>query len=139
MEKLMDLLSLFRKGNEVANPEAWKDGGNAATVLVPAIMMAVKVAGDYGIGITLDTTTAAAIAAGIVALVHFVLNNITSKRGGLLPAKVVVAPGAIDSSVSNRVSAETAEPTVANEAPNPKSEVRPFSSAADAGLPPYFG
>jgi hypothetical protein len=106
MEKITDLLSLFRKGNEVANPEAWHDGGNAATLLAPVLLLLVKVAGDFGYGIKLDPPTAATIALGVVACVHFVIGNIASKSGGLLPAKAGNAATASDSVGSGGMSAE---------------------------------
>ena len=87
MEKMLNLFSLFRKGEELTNSEVWKDRGNLVTVLVPFIMTLVKVAGDYGYGIALTTEDATNITLGTVALVQFVIHNVTSKRAGLLPAK----------------------------------------------------
>lgn len=87
MDKLFDIFALFRKGTEVANKEAWKDGGNAATLLVPVFVLLAKIAGDFGYSVQLSTEDAAAIAAGIVAVVQFVVHNITSKHAGILPAK----------------------------------------------------
>lgn len=85
--KIANLLNLFRKGEELANAEVWKDRANLATVIVPAVMAAVKVAGDYGYGIQLTTEEATNITLGIVAVVQFVIHNVTSKRAGVLPAK----------------------------------------------------
>jgi len=96
--KLFNIINLFRKGHEVSNPEAWKTGGNAANLLVPAIMAAVKVAGDFGLGVELDTETAIAIAAGVVAIVQFVVLNISSKRAGVLPT-IPEEPGSADTPV----------------------------------------
>lgn len=86
MEKLMDLFSLFRKGSEVSNPEAWKDGGNAATLLVPAMMAVLKVMGDYGLSFQMDSVTATAIAGGVVSFVQFIVHNVSSARAGILPS-----------------------------------------------------
>lgn len=85
--KIANLLNLFRKGEELANAEVWKDRANLATVIVPAVMAVVKVAGDYGYGIQLTTEEATNITLGIVAVVQFVIHNVTSKRAGVLPAK----------------------------------------------------
>ena len=87
MGKIVDIFSLFRKGSELTNAEVWKDRGNLVTVLVPVIMAAVKVAGDFGYGIELSTEDATNITLGTVAVVQFVIHNITSKRAGILPAK----------------------------------------------------
>lgn len=87
--KIGDIIDLFRKGSAVANKEAWADSGNAAALITPAIMAAVKLAGDYGIGIQLSTQDAATIASGIVAVVLFVTHNITNKHAGILSAKPV--------------------------------------------------
>lgn len=87
MEKLVDLFNLFRKGDAVANKEAWKDGGNAVMLLVPLLMALVKIAGDFGYGITLTTEEATAIAGGVVGAVQFVVHNISSTQAGILPAK----------------------------------------------------
>jgi len=81
------MLSLFRKGNELANAEQWKDGGNAATLLVPFLVALVKLAGDFNlVNVQLSTEEATTIALGIVSAVQFVVHNTTSKRAGILPA-----------------------------------------------------
>jgi hypothetical protein len=87
MGKLLNLLNLFRKGDAVANPEAWKDGGNAVMLLVPLFMAIVKIAGDFGYGLQLTTEEATSIAGGVVAAVQFVVHNISSDKAGILPAK----------------------------------------------------
>lgn len=85
MGKLLDIYQLFTKGQSVANPEAWKDGGNAVTLLVPLLMGLVKLAGDFGYGLTLSAADAGSIAAGIVAGVQFVVHNVSSPKAGILP------------------------------------------------------
>ena len=87
MGKLVSIWNLFRKGEAVANPEVWKDGGNAANLLVPLLVAIVKLLGDFGYGIQLSTETAVAIAGGLVAAVQFVVLNVSSKKAGILPAK----------------------------------------------------
>lgn len=93
MNTLLDLLNLFRKGDSVANPEAWKDTGNAVMLLVPFITAAVKLAGDFGYGLTLTVDQATAIAGGVVAVVQFVVHNVSSDKAGILPAKADPAAG----------------------------------------------
>lgn len=92
MKKLWMLLDLFRKGNELVNAEKWKAGGNATTLLVPIILLLVKLAGDFGYGFEITTEQATNIALGIVAIVQFIVHNITSKRAGILPAKEPAEP-----------------------------------------------
>lgn len=87
MQKLFDILSLFRKGAEVANPEAWKDAGNAGTLVAAAVMALVKVLGDFGIGVQITLEQAASIGGGAASMWLFIVHNITSKRAGILPAK----------------------------------------------------
>jgi hypothetical protein len=106
MNKLIDLFNLFRKGSELSNSEVWKDRGNATTLLVPFIMLLVKVAGDYGYGVQLSTEEATSIAFGIVALVQFVIHNVTSKRAGILPEKADKPDSPSNSEISDRVPAE---------------------------------
>lgn len=119
MNKLFDLLALFRKGNELANKEAWKDGGNAATLLAPLLVLVVKLLGDFNVvSFQLSEQDAALIALGIVTVVQFVIHNITSKHAGILPAKQ-------PDSASNSVSADGVQPTNAK-------DVFIVSKAADA-------
>ena len=93
LKKLLDFLSLFRKGKELANVEIWKDRGNAISLLIPVILALVKVAGDFNlVAVELSTEEASAIAFGIVSLVQFVIGNITSKRAGILPEKPSAEP-----------------------------------------------
>lgn len=87
LTNVIGLLNLFRKGEEVANSEAWKDRGNLITVLVPALVLATKIAGDHGYGIALSTEDATTLALGVVSVVQFVIHNVTSARAGVLPAK----------------------------------------------------
>ena len=87
MGKLISIWNLFRKGEAVSSPEAWKDGGNAANLLVPLFVAIVKLAGDFGYGFELSTESAVAIAGGIVAAVQFVVLNVSSKKAGILPPK----------------------------------------------------
>ena len=86
MGKLIDFYNLFAKGQSVANPEAWKDGGNAVALLVPFLMAIIKIAGDFGYGFTLSITDATAIAGGVVAGVQFVVNNVSSTKAGIVSA-----------------------------------------------------
>lgn len=85
-KKLKLILDLFRKGNSVSNAEVWKSGGNAAFYVAALLTAAVKLAEGFGYAVELDGESVTAIAGGVVAVVMFVINNITSKKVGILPA-----------------------------------------------------
>jgi hypothetical protein len=82
MDKLRALLALFRQGNEVANPGAWKN----ATIVANLLLAVAAVAAAFGFKVELTGDNASAIAAGGIALVgvvNGVLHAVTSKRAGL--------------------------------------------------------
>lgn len=85
MDKIKALLDLFRKGNEVANPGAWKN----STIVANLLLAVIGVGAAFGFKVDLTPDNATAIAGGVVAVVTLangVLAAITSKRAGL-PAK----------------------------------------------------
>lgn len=82
MDKLRAILDLFRKGNEVANPGAWKN----PTILANLFLAIVSVVAVFGFKVELTADNATNIAAGVIAaagLLNGVLATITSKRAGL--------------------------------------------------------
>jgi hypothetical protein len=82
MEKLRALLALFRQGNEVANPGAWKN----ATVVSNLVLAVAGLAAAFGFKVELSADNATAIAAGAIAavgLVNSVVHVVSSKRAGL--------------------------------------------------------
>lgn len=86
--KLVALANLFRKGETVANKEAWKSGQVTATVLGGAVMAGVQVAQAFGYdipGVSEDAVTA--VAGAVVSVVNIALTYITSEKVGILPAK----------------------------------------------------
>lgn len=86
--KLVALANLFRKGEAVANKEAWKNGQVTATVLGGAVMAGVEVAKAFGHDIPgVDENVVTAVAGAVVAGVNFVLTYATSDKVGILPAK----------------------------------------------------
>ncbi len=87
LQKLTSIFNLFRKGQEVANVEAWKAGQISANVLAGVFLAGVQVAKAFDYQIPMDEATANNIAIGVVAAVNFVITAITSKRAGVLPAK----------------------------------------------------
>ena len=91
MGKLMALWGLFRKGEAVANPAAWKAGQITVTVIAALLLAGGRVAESFGYAVPLDESTADIIAAGVLAVVNLVLTVATSKTVGL-PAKAESQP-----------------------------------------------
>ena len=89
MTKLVAVLDLFRKGESVANKEAWKTGQITATALAGVVMAAANVAAAYGhpMPAGLDADSVTTIAGGVIGIVNLVLTYVTSEKVGLLPAK----------------------------------------------------
>ena len=87
MDKLTALFDLFRKGSEVANPEAWKTGQIAGNTLGFFIVALVGVLNAYGYPLPVDSVTAMAIGGGLATVFNSMFTIVTSARAGL-PAKV---------------------------------------------------
>jgi len=88
MNKIIAIIDLFRKGSQVANPEVWKDNTNLGLLLgalIMSVLSALKIFFDIDLG--MDLNTANSIGAGFGCLIAFVVNNISSKRAGVLPSK----------------------------------------------------
>lgn len=86
MEKIKALWGLFKQGQCVSDPTAWKNRQITATGLGLFLMAVINVGAAFGYAIPIDTETANAIAAGIIAIVNAVLTLITSDKVGI-PAK----------------------------------------------------
>lgn len=91
--KLGAIWDLFRKGQAVENPEAWKKGQVTVTVLAPVILAAAHLTETFGLGIKVDPDSATAIAGGIIAIVNVVLTFTTTDKIGILPAKSDASDG----------------------------------------------
>lgn len=94
MKKLLALWSLFRKGESVADPAAWKKGQITVTILTPFLLALAHVTNTFGLEVTVDENTATQISVGIIALVNVVLTVATTNKIGLAPPVVppVVSP-----------------------------------------------
>ena len=123
MSKLFSLLGLFRQGVAVSDPKKWKERQITATVLAGVVLAVVNVLGAFGYALPIDTETANAIAAGIIAIVNVILSITTTDKVGL-PAKPSTQESSVDNSVQTEYnskggSGSTAE---AKEVPATKSE-----------------
>jgi len=80
-------LDLFRKGEMVANPVAWKTGQITVAVLTPLILGSCSLLKLAGFEIPIDEALANQIALAIIAISTIVLTLTTSDKVGVLPAK----------------------------------------------------
>lgn len=83
MQKLLALLKLFRRGNEVANAAAWKNGQITANVLAGLVLAAAGAAQAFGLGIEVSDADALAMGGGVLAVANVVLTVVTSRKVGL--------------------------------------------------------
>ena len=93
MDKLFSILALFRKGNAVADPQLWKNGGITVAMLIPVFLAFPRVAEAFGFVLPITESDAATISAAVLCLGHVVLTVTTSKTVGL-PAKPAPIPPA---------------------------------------------
>ena len=100
-DKLKAGLSVFRYGQEVANPAAWKAGQITGTVVGALLLAIVNLAQAFGHPFPIDADTANTIGAGIVAVANVLLTAATSKRAGILPAADTEPNGPSDSQISS--------------------------------------
>jgi hypothetical protein len=90
--KLSAIWRVFRKGEEVANPAAWKAGQVTATAIGGFLIAAVQAASAFGFEVPADEGQISAIAAGVLAVGNILLTLATSRKVGL-PAVGETAPG----------------------------------------------
>ena len=86
MNKLSALWGVFRKGDAVSNPAAWKAGQITATMLGALVLALVNLGKAFGYELPIDADGANAIGGGVLVIVNCVLTITTSKTVGL-PAK----------------------------------------------------
>jgi hypothetical protein len=86
MDKILALFDLFKKGNEVNNPTAWKDGTIAVNSVAAFLGALYVVAIKYGVNLPQFSTEEITVFAGsfiaIVSAVNSIVCVITSKRVG---------------------------------------------------------
>ena len=74
MNKLLAALQVYRKGNIVANPEAWKNGQITGSVLAGALGAVIAFAKIYGYNLPISDDQLLTIGGAIVAIVGVFLN-----------------------------------------------------------------
>jgi hypothetical protein len=88
MEKLKALFNLFRKGNEVADPEKWKSNQITANSIAVFLAAILAVAKSFGLEIPVGDGDIALVAGGVLGVVNIIGTIVTSKKAGL-PAEPV--------------------------------------------------
>jgi hypothetical protein len=86
MEKLSAFLDLFRKGKEVANPAAWKNGTITVNAVAAVLASVVGVAKVFGYDLPVSQEILDQAAVGIVAFAgagNAVMHVITSSKVGV--------------------------------------------------------
>jgi hypothetical protein len=83
LQKLKFFFTLFRQGEEVADPKFWKDKQNAANKLAALIGTLLIGAKLFGYDIPLSTDEVAAVGLVVAAIGNWVFTIITSKKVGL--------------------------------------------------------
>jgi len=86
-EFIKNVWNLLRKGEEVANAEAWKNGTIKVSALTAFLVAAVKLTKGTAYEIPLDEQSVEAFAAAVLTIASTVMHIITSKKAGILPAK----------------------------------------------------
>jgi hypothetical protein len=74
MEKVLALFQVFRKGQSVANPEAWKKGQVTGSVVAGLLGAFVAAAKAFGYPLPVSDDQLLAIGSGIVAVMGLFLN-----------------------------------------------------------------
>ncbi len=96
MNKLINWFNLYRKGEMVDNPVAWKNGQISVTLVTAFIGAIIALAKNYGYQIPLDEITQTHIAYTVIALVGLFNVNATlvsSEKVGLPPKPDIDSAG----------------------------------------------
>lgn len=74
MNKLIALFSVFRKGKEVANPEAWKKGQVTGSIVAGLLASILALAKAFGYELPLSDDEILSIGTAIVVIVGLFVN-----------------------------------------------------------------
>ena len=83
MGKILALWGLFKAGESVANPTAWKTGAITVSMLAPVLLKTDDVLQSFGVPLHVTDAQAGTIAAGVIALVNIVVHFIADKNMGI--------------------------------------------------------
>ena len=87
MGKLAALFSLFRKGNEIADPGKWKSHQITANSIAVFLASLLAVAKAFGLEIPVGDGDIALAAGGVLGVANIIGTIITSKKVGLPAAE----------------------------------------------------
>lgn len=99
MNKLFALLTLFRKGNVVADPSLWKKRQVEATMLGGVIVAGIQVLQAFGVDLPITADDATALAAGMLVLINACLTYVTTDKIGI--GSVQTTTGSTDQVLSD--------------------------------------
>lgn len=99
MNKLFALLTLFRKGNAVADPSLWKKRQVEATMLGGVIVAGIQVLQAFGVDLPITADDATALAAGLLVLINACLTYVTTDKIGI--GSVQTTTGSTDQVLSD--------------------------------------
>jgi len=89
MNKILAALQVYRKGNVVANPTAWKNGQVTASVVAGLLGALVALAKTFGYSLPISDDQLLTIGGAIVAIAGLFLNPtatvVSSDKVGLSP------------------------------------------------------
>lgn len=83
MEKIRAIWRLFRQGEQVANPAAWKNGQITANLLAALIVALSGALKSFGIDVGVSDADSLAMGGGVLAFYNVVLTVVTSRKVGL--------------------------------------------------------
>lgn len=85
MRKLANLWRVFKLGEAVANPAAWKTGQIQANAVTALLVALVALAKSFGYDLPITDEQLDGVAVGLLAVVNIVFTVTTSKTVGLPP------------------------------------------------------
>ena len=83
MNKLQEVLRVFKKGNAVENPTKWKNIQINTTILASFLIAIVNAFAVFGYSIPIDVDAANNIAGAFVAVFNLILTVSTSEKVGI--------------------------------------------------------
>ncbi|MBZ0105523.1 MAG: hypothetical protein K8H84_07810 [Sulfuricella denitrificans] len=83
MGKLLALWQLFRRGEEIANAAAWKNGTITVNALAALVLSMGTLAASFGLDLGLNDAMAAQIGGGLLAIGNVIMHVVTSRKVGL--------------------------------------------------------
>lgn len=125
LSTISSLWRVFKAGESVANPSAWKQGQVTANMVTALFAALAATAKGLGYDLHVDDGTLAAVGAGLFALVNWLLTVATTDKVGILgqrhdePAEVARAAGDTSASQQGPLAAQPRGEPAERAAPDP--------------------